>query len=171
MMNKYSRLEEGFTLTETVIAVFILSLGSLLLFIGGQKLFSSFNAVREKQIFLRESMQAGMLLKDSFNEIQIPFWEEYPESGSSNKLLELPYLNGNRDSFLRLSFGEDGLSVERNDELQIVYKNLKNGQFEPVMVDEITAGINIVFFDAHGNAYEYKLLFGSHSLRYGDDNE
>ncbi len=168
MKNKLSELEEGFTLTETVIAVFILSLASILLFMGGQKLFVSFNSIMDTNIFLKEAAQADILLKDLCNDIQIPFWEEYPEYVSDSKSIELPYLKGNKDSVIKIAFTAEGLNIKRDDETQLVFQNLKIGYFEPLIVDEITYGIQIILIDSDQKDYRYKLLFGSYSLVYGN---
>ncbi len=171
MKNKLSVLEEGFTLTETVVAVFILSLASLLLFMGGQKLFVSFNSILEKNIFLKEAVQADILLEKLCNDIQIPFWEEYPVFQSESKSIELPYSKGSKDSVIKLAFTAEGLNIKGNDETQIVFHNLKIGYFEPLIIDEITCGIQIILIDSNQNACRYKLLFGSHSLVYGNSDD
>jgi|GEM_PF-4797039 len=171
MKSKRQRFEEGFTLIEAVIAVFILSLGSYLIYLGGHRLYKGFNDLKDRNLFITEAAQCNNLLKTSLNDIRFPYWAPSLSINSSVDEVTLQYLDGDKDSTLSMSFTENGFQILIDEENFIIYKTLSNGYIAPIINDKTITGLNVVFISEKENEYECKALFGGIPIVNMDDYE
>ena len=171
MKNKQKAFEEGFTLTEAVVAILILSLASVLLFIGGHRFLESYDDIKARNIFISEAVQCDSMLKTSLNDIRIPYWERELEINTAENMVVLPYLGGNKDAEISLSFSDMGFRISLDEENFIIYSSITDGDIYPFKIDGITIGLSIILFDARNNEYECRALFGSIPLMMTEDYE
>ncbi|WP_020614488.1 hypothetical protein [Sediminispirochaeta bajacaliforniensis] len=152
--------EEGFTILESIVAIFILSLGSVVVCIGGSTFFSHITELRNHYLFLSQAAQFDVLLREEVALIEIPFWEHSIVLEPESKACTLPFLKGDKESCLQICFDERGLGVSTNSDTPIIYTALTDGTITPIVKENITTGITVLLYDTKKTVYECKALFG-----------
>jgi (2Fe-2S) ferredoxin len=152
--------EEGFTILESIVAIFILSLGSVALCIGGSTFFSHITELRSHYLFLSQAAQFDALLREEVALVEIPFWEHSVALEPEGKACTLPFLKGNKESCLQICFDSKGLCVSLDSDTPVIYTALRNGTITPIVKEDITTGITVLLYDTKKTVYECKALFG-----------
>ena len=156
----FFRMEEGFTLLETLSAVFILSLGSLFLVAGGRRLLNHVAAVKAEDLFLSELILCDKLLKRAAMEVDIPFWAAPPALDTEGIELSLPYHRGDAEGGLTLSAGDEGFRLTYGSQKTIFFPSLKGANFSALEKGGLLLGI-AVDFPLGNKIYRIQAPFGS----------
>lgn len=105
----------GFTLVETLIALAVISiitLSSFSLFTRVMKFRGRITAANKLNI---QSISLDQYLRSLVSRIQIPYWVDLrgeAENSRGKPHLNIPYLDGKRESFLVIEFSNDVLKVK-----------------------------------------------------------
>ncbi len=161
--NWKSTLEEGFTIIEALAAIIIISLGSFLLVLGGQRMLENLIKLRTERLFLSELFLCNEILKESVNQIEIPFWYSELSIPFDSKQVSLPFFQGDPDSFLDMSFTNNGLYITYPPDSTIYFSSIDDGFIAPLIKNGLLVGVSLKI-TKKSTVYKSHALFGSVAL-------
>ena len=156
-------LEDGFTILEALAAIIIISLGSFLLVFGGQRMLVNIIKFQTERIFLSELQLCSEILKESVNQIEIPFWQSEMDIQFDSNLVSIPFYQGYPDRYLDLSFNNNGFYITYPPDSTIFFNSITNGFITPLMKNGLVVGVSLEI-TKESIVYKSQALFGSVAL-------
>ena len=117
----------GISTIEALIAVALVSISLIALASGSFSAIKAANKSRHAAISMHEILVADSIFRDFVGNVRIPYWDQKSKISIEPKKLELPWLNGARDSYLILSADNDSVIISnRINDAETKIKTIKS---------------------------------------------
>lgn len=159
--NKANKNESGFTLIETLIAITLVSLIGIPVFMVTSNTITFTGKVKDLNRWNKELVQLERVIRKSVAEVQIPFWISDIELTEKSKVMNVPYWNGDAESFLEMKI-EDTVFKITTPQGSTVFNGYEGVEFDILKDKESrTIGLSILIKKLKREDVEFKCTFGA----------
>jgi hypothetical protein len=166
-----SKQEEGYTVTETLTAVSILSLVGMIIFSILPSSSKKIEEIKKTLDFTIELLLADGILRFNAERIRIPYWEEKVVLIEDNTSIQIPWYYGNSQHYIRLFWDDHSLGLETENGIKkLTWFFLESPELEQISVsalsDEkgIPYGLDLAYTYIK-EEYHFKISFGSRPVQ------
>lgn len=163
------KANDGFTLLELLVGMFIASLTVVLLWGLTVSAIHIFSHVSEKAVFETKALYIDSTLRNFTEKASPPFWI-LPNIKEEKSSISIPFMKEGKENNLKVTFLDNVLVIETNDEKRIFY-NIDACELLPLRSNEgMLAGLECKY-SIEGSSFETFAIFNSFSVPGDKKNE